>query len=114
MMYVGISSLLRRWQQALSLPRVRGRRAPSPRRPEPRRLVAVEERGAEEEERREHEVAEEDGGADSGVALRVQQDDEHLAREREDDPEREDRADRVHVVRRRESRATAERGANAE
>ena len=79
-----------------------------------RRLVEVDERGAEVEQRRQDEVAEERRHALRGVRLPAEQEEQHRARDEVDDAERAERAERVHVVRSGELPTARERRAHAQ
>src|SRR5690349_17447955 len=77
-------------------------------------LVDIEQGAAEEEQRTEDEIAEENGDALAVVALAVEQRAQHARRDADDDHERGERAERVHVVGGAERPAADERVAEAE
>src|SRR5262249_48550418 len=77
------------------------------------RLVDVEQRPAEVEERAQDELREEDADAQAVVALAVEERAEHVCCHPDDDDERAERAERVHVVGHSQPAAADERLAEA-
>ena len=78
-------------------------------RPYPRGLVHIQQGAAEVEQRAQHEVGEEDGDALATVALRVQEGAQHVSCDADDEHQRGDRPERVHVVGETESSPALER-----
>src|ERR1043166_8748543 len=74
-----------------------------------RRLVDVDERAADEEERRDDGAREERRDGDRLTAAAVQEREEQALRQEDDERDRAQRAERVHVVRPPEHDAAAER-----
>jgi hypothetical protein len=68
----------------------------------PRRLIVIQERSAEVEHRAQHEDGEERAGTERVLPLLVEEETEHRRRQREEDHERAERPERVHVVGERE------------
>lgn len=79
-----------------------------------RRLVVIQERGAEEDERRDDKIGDERGDARRGVCLPVEEQQQHHPRDEVNDAERAEGSKLVHVVGERELPGTNERGATAD